>query len=75
MVSKGPEPVKTPTVVEKDLAAAKKMILGAHILVEPAGAAGLAAALRRRDEIRGKRVVVIATGANVTAEVFARIHG
>ena len=57
------------------LAAAKKMILGAHILVEPAGAAGLAAAMQRRDEIRGKRVVVIATGANVTPEVFARFHG
>lgn len=58
------------------LAAARKMILGAHILVEPSGAAGLAAALQRREEIRGKRVVVIATGANVTAEVFARYqHG
>lgn len=57
------------------LAAARQMILGAHILVEPAGAAGLAAAMKRRDEIRGKRVVVIATGANVTPEVFARFHG
>lgn len=59
---------------EELLAAARKMILGAHILVEPSGAAGLAGALRRRDEIRGKRVVVIATGANVTAEVFGRYH-
>lgn len=57
------------------LAAARKMILDAHILVEPSGAAGLAAALLRREEIRGKTVVVIATGANVTAEVFARFHG
>lgn len=58
------------------LAAARTMILGAHILVEPSGAAGLAAAMKRRDEIRGKRVVVIATGANVTAEVFGRYgHG
>ena len=60
---------------EELLAAARAMILGAHILVEPSGAAGLAGALRRREEIRGKRVVVIATGANVTAEVFARFHG
>ena len=59
---------------EELLTAARKMILGAHILVEPSGAAGLAGALRRRDEIRGKRVVVIATGANVTAEVFGRYH-
>lgn len=57
------------------LAAARSMILGAHILVEPSGAAGLAAAFKRRDEIRGKRVAIIATGANVTPEVFARFHG
>jgi threonine dehydratase len=54
------------------LAAARAMILGAHLLVEPSGAAGLAAALR--EEVRGKTVVVIATGANITAEVFARLH-
>ena len=60
---------------EELLAAARTMILGAHLLVEPSGAAGLAAAMRRRDEIRGKRVVVIATGANVTPEVFGRFHG
>lgn len=58
---------------EELLAAMRAMILGAHLLVEPAGAAGLAAALR--DDLRGKRVVVIATGANVTGEVLARLHG
>lgn len=57
------------------LIAARSMILGAHVLVEPSGAAGLAGAMKRREEIRGKRVVVIATGANVTPEVFARFHG
>lgn len=55
------------------LAAMRKMILGAQILVEPAGAAGLAAAMR--GDVRGKTVVIIATGANVTAEVFGRLHG
>ena len=55
------------------LAAARSMILGAQILVEPSGAAGLAAAMR--DEVQGKRVVVIATGANITAELFGRLHG
>ncbi|HUR81653.1 MAG TPA: pyridoxal-phosphate dependent enzyme [Thermoanaerobaculia bacterium] len=57
---------------EELLTAARRMILGAHILVEPSGAAGLAAALR--DDVRGKRVVVIATGSNITAEVFAKLH-
>ena len=55
------------------LAAARAMILGAHVLVEPSGAAGLAAAMR--DDVRGKSVVVIATGANITPELFGRLHG
>jgi threonine dehydratase len=53
------------------LTATRAMILGAHTLVEPSGAAGLAAAMR--DDVRGKTVVVIATGANITAELFAQI--
>ncbi|HKR62713.1 MAG TPA: pyridoxal-phosphate dependent enzyme [Thermoanaerobaculia bacterium] len=56
------------------LAASRAMILGAHVLVEPSGAAGLAAALRSRESIRGKSVVVIATGSNVTPELFAQLH-
>jgi threonine dehydratase len=55
------------------LAAARSMILDAQILVEPSGAAGLAAA-RRDDDVRGKRVVVIATGANLTPDLFERMH-
>ncbi|HVG24890.1 MAG TPA: pyridoxal-phosphate dependent enzyme [Thermoanaerobaculia bacterium] len=56
---------------EELLDATRLMILGAHVLVEPSGAAGLAAAMR--SDVRGKRVVVIATGANITAEVFAKL--
>lgn len=55
------------------LAAARAMILGAHILVEPSGAAGLAAAMRDREGLGGRVVVVIATGANITPELFARL--
>lgn len=58
---------------EELLAATRAMALGAHILVEPSGAAGLAAAMR--DDVRHKAVIVIATGANITPEVFARLHG
>lgn len=57
---------------EEILAAARAMIFGAHLLVEPSGAAGLAAAMR--DDVRGKNVVVIATGSNITPELFARLH-
>jgi threonine dehydratase len=53
------------------LTAARRMILDAHILVEPSGAAGLAAAMRA--DVRGKTVVVIATGANITPEMFAQL--
>ena len=53
------------------LAATRAMILGAHLLVEPSGAAGLAAVMKH--DLRGKTVVVIATGANVTAEVVKRL--
>ncbi|HEY0142847.1 MAG TPA: pyridoxal-phosphate dependent enzyme [Thermoanaerobaculia bacterium] len=49
---------------EELLAAARRMALGAHLLVEPSGAAPLAAALRMK--LGGKSVVLIATGANVT---------
>lgn len=55
------------------ISAARAMILGAQILVEPSGAAGLAAALR--EEVRGKTVVLIATGANITEEMFGKLHG
>jgi threonine dehydratase len=60
------------TVTDDELvAAARAMILGAHILVEPSGAAGLAAAMH--GDVRGKSVVVIATGANITPELFAKL--
>ncbi len=42
-------------------------------LVEHAGASTLAAALNIKDELQGKRVVLIASGANVTAEQLAGI--
>jgi threonine dehydratase len=37
----------------------------AHILVEPAGAAALAGVFANREGIRGKRIVLILTGANI----------
>jgi threonine dehydratase len=40
----------------------------AGLVVEPAGAAGIAAVAQRRNELAGKRVAVILTGGNVTEE-------
>jgi threonine dehydratase len=44
-----------------------------HNVVEGAGAAGLAAALKERALIRGKRIGLVATGGNVDHDVFARV--
>ena len=42
-------------------------------VAEGAGAASLAAAIKLRDELRGKKVVGIATGGNIPAERFAML--
>jgi threonine dehydratase len=44
-----------------------------HNVVEGAGAAGLAAALKEKHALRGKRVGLVATGGNVDHDVFARV--
>ena len=43
-----------------------QMIEGTRNLVEPAGAAPLAAALRLRDRLAGRRVALVCTGGNIT---------
>lgn len=48
------------------LQALRALVEHAHVLVEPAGAAGLAAAWARRADLVGRRVVLVLTGANVT---------
>jgi threonine dehydratase len=53
---------------EEIRAAQALMIETTRNLVEAAGAAPLAAALRLRDELRGKRVALVASGGNVTRE-------
>ena len=44
-------------------------------LVEHSGAATLAAAVGMKDELKGKRVVLIASGGNITVEQLAGIVG
>ena len=52
------------------LRAIRTLVEHAHVLVEPAGAAALAAAWARRANLRGKRMVLVLTGANVTMPVL-----
>jgi threonine dehydratase len=47
-------------------AAVRLMIETTRNLTEPAGAAPLAAALRLRDRVRGRRIVLILSGGNIT---------
>jgi len=52
--------------------AMKFAFLHLKIVLEPSGAASLAAVLASAHEIRGKTVALIASGGNVDAEAFAR---
>jgi len=47
----------------------------AGLVVEPAGAAGIAAAKKLSGELAGKRVAVIITGASISADAFERLIG
>jgi threonine dehydratase len=55
--------------------ATRAMIEHTRNLVEPAGAAPLAAALKLRDRLRSKRVALVASGGNISpaqlADLFA----
>jgi threonine dehydratase len=53
--------------------ATRLMIEGTRNLVEPAGAAPLAAALRLRDRLAGRRVALIASGGNITLDQLRRV--
>lgn len=54
-------------------ASMRHMFTDTHNVVEGAGAASLAAALKENDQLRGSRVALVASGANVDRDVFARI--
>ena len=54
------------------LSAVHTLLESAHVLVEPAGAAALAGAWARRAELRGRRVVLVLSGANITTAQLER---
>jgi threonine dehydratase len=62
------------TVTDAELAETIRVILKlTHNLVEGAGALGVAGALKLKDQLRGKRVGVILSGANIDTAVLRRI--
>ncbi len=65
------------SLTEDELAEGVRLALRAtHNLAEGAGAASLAAALKLRDELQGKRVVAVMSGGNLdTAKLQWVLHG
>jgi threonine dehydratase len=64
------------TVTEDEMRQAMKIYFtDTHNVVEGAGAAGLAAALKESSDLHGKRVGLVATGGNVDRDVFAKVLG
>jgi threonine dehydratase len=64
------------TVSEAEMKAAMRIIFSdTHNVAEGAGAAPLAAALKERERLRGRRVAVIQSGGNIDRAVFAEILG
>ena len=62
------------TVSEGELAAAIRLLVRAtHNLVEGAGAAGLAGLLRLRQELAGKTVAIVLSGANIDTPTLVRV--
>jgi threonine dehydratase len=60
-------------VSDRDLLAAMHCLMAwAHLLAEPGAAAGLAGAWQQREKLRGKRVVIVLTGANVDPAMVGR---
>jgi threonine dehydratase len=57
---------------ESLLAGVHTLAEAGHVLVEPAGAAALVGAWQHRDELVGKRIVLILTGANISAVLLRR---
>jgi threonine dehydratase len=62
------------TVTDAEIAEAIRLILTlTHNLVEGAGAVGVAAALKLKDELRGQRVGVVLSGGNLDTSMLQRI--
>lgn len=61
-------------VSEDEISAAMKIYFtDTHNAVEGAGASGLAAALKEKAQLTGKRVGLVASGGNVDHDVFAKV--
>jgi len=61
-------------VTDEEVASAMRILFDdTHNVAEGAGAAAVAAVLKERDTLGGKRVAAVLTGSNVDREVFGRV--
>jgi threonine dehydratase len=61
-------------VTEAEIAQAVRFIYtDTHNIAEGAGAASLAALLKQRSAVKGKRVAIVLSGGNIDMSVFARV--
>ena len=64
------------TLTEEEIAEGIRMALRAtHNLAEGAGAASLAAAMKLRDRLAGKKVVCVMSGGNIDRATLTRVLG
>ena len=64
------------TATDAEVGAAVKFAFrDLKLVVEPGGAVGLAALLAGRIDVTGKNVVIVMSGGNVDADLFARLIG
>ncbi len=64
------------TLTEEELEEGVRLALrGTHNLAEGAGAAALAAAVKLKDSLGGKKVVAVMSGGNIDHRTLARIIG
>jgi threonine dehydratase len=62
------------TVTDAQIAAALRLVLATtHTLVEGAGAAGLAGLLALRQQLIGRKVAIVLSGANIDRETLRRV--
>ena len=74
IIAGGTERIVRVTDAEVEFAIAA-LFADTHNAAEGAGAAALAALLQERDRVRGQRVGIVLTGANIDSAEFARIVG
>jgi len=61
-------------VTEEEIAEAMRILFtDTHNVAEGAGAAGVAAVLKERNSLQGKRVGLVLSGSNVDRDVFAKV--